>query len=844
MPPIFKLNGSECYLASHLANESARLGYDSSDWQGLANQFVQLRGARPSYGYLLCRQSSIDNASQKKLEVTLEDGSIKSFTVSIEWTKKIGGTSYEADRGFNLVKVVDERYALASDLVGEHFNSVLRYDAPLTPGSKGAFTYHPDTLNKISSSLTIPYDWEAVFNKVWKLPSNAPLDTKGHTFPSYTPQDIDFRYTTRAEAMEMLAQWTGFEVVPEEGRNGLVYGLAKVQNRPDFTSYDHLLARNPHPKFKEAGEPIPKTVKCYFAKDDESSNDVEAYHTVDRASAVTNNNGTTIHCRLPARFVGDGSDAPQKTKDVIDDFMANRFLRWNQFPSQEKTFYKYLPIHPNEKIEQVRYYEFGGTGYTEVRSVLKQPLLIAPTDLDGEAISIAFGKVAIPVVPLNPFIRVNITRIIAGRVVPFATQVITLNEHHQAYQAGDTITIFQRDGDEFWSTTKAGGGGEGTELARFELKEDKSTTDLTRLAYLLDDDGNRIVDDQNVPIEIYVVDPWQRFQGYKERTDPFYDFQSGFKGTGSFILQSDPGSIYQGKGLYRIVEMEHVARYIETRTPNEQDYGNNPPHYSGSGKAIATLNYWDGRAPKTEEEEVSTGHTHYTIDWQDRNQCFPAVKPGSPLKLIWDEVAEVFILFSARQAPVGTVFALLIKGVPRVIRRYSSLTGLAELTPGYKEDAAIPLTRDAQGTEFTGSLKYPAVNPVWENDIIAGTGDVPIGQTEPEPIPVIATGYIDTWIVYVQGQGEVPKEAFIIQAINYPVAIIEGRTSTAVATGQAFDATVFKVLWGRPLNVTEMKGIKNLIGDADDNAYCLVMICNDGSYQALDLACPAGGEII
>lgn len=708
MPPIFRLNGIDCLNPAQLISEFNRIGYSTSEFEGLANQFVQQRGADPSYGFFLVPHEAVQNEQQKSLTIFLANkidrASSKNFTVQIEWHKKIGNPKFQADAGYTLVKVVDERYVLSSELVSKRFNHVLRFNPSNNPDLKGSFTYHPDTVNTTESAGS-PYTWESIFREVWRVPSGASLTIGEISFPKYTPQDIDFRYTTRRDALEMLFQWTGTTITLDDKGQ---WNLVEVGGTANLSNYNNILSEDSHLGFKTPGDVIPGTLKLYFPLEEASSSDVKSYQIIEK-SPIGNKNSMEVHLRLPAIYAANFS-SPNLPQTIGDEFLQICKRRWDQFPSQEKTFFGFLSLNPSKSVERIIYYQFSGQSFTHVQTVGKRQWMIVPREREGIQVNHAVGRVMQGVLPITPFFTVQVSRIIAGRVVPEDTTVVkVLNEHQQTYQPGDSINVFQEDGDEFWSTTRVGGAG-GTELARFELAEDKVTTDFNRLAFLLDDSGNRALREDNSPILVYVQDPWNRFQGYKAYTDPFYGEQLGYRGTCSFLMTTDSDSIFQGRDVYRIIEMEHVARYMETTLPGTATVQGTFDYLgSGIGYASPSFNYWDGRSPKTEKHTFGESTEQITLDvvrFTDRLSLFGRVRGGEGVKLIWDEVTggQIYTLWAKKPAPGGSG-ATIIQG--RIVEDF----GIADATAKILIEASSDIQNFPPGIEIICGNKIDLLNP-------------------------------------------------------------------------------------------------------------------------------------
>lgn len=187
-------------------------------------------------------------------------------------------------------------------------------------------------------------------------------------------------------------------------------------------------------------------------------------------------------------------------------------------------------------------------------------------------------------------------------------------------------------------------------------------------------------------------------------------------------------------------------------------------------------------------------------------------------------------------------FGLLIADVPACTINYDAT--LSYIEHGYSEDAVIPLQRNLlaggdggdqlQAVQSGGSqVVLPAVNPIWTNIIKAGT-------TTDADKPVICQGRRETWSIFTDPAVE-EVEVFVLANIFYPVTIMKCLTNGAVATSDTtFPVDNLELLWGRDPEISSIASVANPDEwDADDNAYCLIMQKTDGTWQAIDLECPA-----
>lgn len=689
-----ELNGSPCVLPAQLLREAEalpHLDFNLSDWTGKANAFHHQRGSDPSYGYLLVPSTAV-NAASSAFSITYQDGTTKSFLVKIESAKKITPAYYE-HQGYYLAKIVDERYALCDTLVSKRYNLVESFSPSQSSSSKGTFKYVKETIREVSPTLSVSYDWKELFKEVFKVPSGQELQVNGITFPTYTPQDLDWRYTSRRDALEMLLQWTGTSIVYQEGEsNWKLVALEDANNANRdalLTQYDYSICKDRWNKFKEPGSPHPKKFRLHFRRLNPQSPDVDQYKVEEKTPSKSPKNGQEFSVRLPSYYVNDPS-IPQSPSEVATDWFgrAEKFLSF--FPSQEKTFRGWLfnpkgndstayPMAPSAFIEKVSWFDIGDGPKTLCTSVTTRKWMPSPNEVSEPKARIAVGRVKGNVSSSQPTLQVRYLRSVAGQlpsgVEPNSTDGVTsYNTHKQEYVDGDTILIFSEEGKTIWDTDKSGGSGTGT--VTFELSQDLAKTATSAEAYLLDETGQRVlVPNTSIELKITVFNPWQIHQGYGPRTDGLYGSQPGYRG-------------HARGSNYEIIYMEGKARWIRGTTLNDV--------VPTAVSFPALIDKFFGaspndRAPKTEVIEEGTsqsGSTYGVKVWDELDIIQETVKEETEYLAVLDEENDKYILTVIKRELKGVRFGVLQSTA-------SAATGVAKNQRGigiaqfYKDDGTV-----------------------------------------------------------------------------------------------------------------------------------------------------------
>lgn len=650
--PVMHLNGYQCFSPAQLRDEAKRLpelDFNSSDWLGKANSFCHRRGVDPSYGYLLAPSGAI--TSSGGLRIVFADYSEQVFEkVKIMWSKKTTPAVKES-QGIDLVYVVDMRYALAEAFVGKRYNLVKDYEPPESLSEAGKFIYDPKTVKEKDDPETSedekgkPYTWSEMFDEVFKLPGDPPptldktTDLTSDSFPKYIPQDLDFRYVTRRDALEMLLQWTGLTLlVSHDGK----YKLSPLEDENNdkrdgiFREFKYFLSKDRHKNFFAPGKPAPDKFKFHFRHLTAPNSEVEEYKIVEKKPNTLHISDHLLPIRLPSYYVGDeaGQGVPedQQSDNVAKDFLKRWEKIFKLFPSKEKTYrgYRYLPsppppkftrgsgprprprprgplgdspssLRPSGYLESVTWFDTGDGAKTKVVSISERPWLIKPQKLSHPSesvVNVAEGMIYGPVSEsqlifivdnLHPIIGSLPSGVSEGLSIPFPLPpgktledykdrfVPVINTLRRSYIHRQRIVIFQEKGDEFWNNTLAISEGQ-EPIRRFELIEDKTLQMISAMGNLLNDDDTWIQGLDGLPISVRLADPWLRFRGYRSYEDPLYGDQVGYRGHARPLGITD----FSGNPMYEIIEMEHEARYVEAIIVDEET-GDDGSGNGGSG---------------------------------------------------------------------------------------------------------------------------------------------------------------------------------------------------------------------------------------------------------------------
>jgi hypothetical protein len=342
MAAFMELNGFPCLSVRHLRMENAKqqkkslkIDFSISEWIAKANLFCCKRGSDPSYGYLIVGYDSFIGTGG--LRIVFADGNEMIFDdVAIEWATKITPAARE-EQGYYLVKIVDGRYALSETLVGKRYNLPTGYTEPESPEPYGTFDYLTETIKTDPSE--VPYSWDDLFQEVWKISNGTPLDTAEFTFPEYTPQDLDWRYVTRRDAVEMLFQWTQSSA---ERKDDGSFKLVRVEDegnaeRDNIFSYfdSFFLHKDRFKRFKEPGSETPTKLILYFNLLTESDSPTEQYEKIEKTPASFTPSKHELSIRLPAFFQDSESvDPAQDIETIATEFLEFTQKHFNLFPPQ------------------------------------------------------------------------------------------------------------------------------------------------------------------------------------------------------------------------------------------------------------------------------------------------------------------------------------------------------------------------------------------------------------------------------------------------------------------------------------------------------------------------------
>lgn len=232
--------------------------------------------------------------------------------------------------------------------------------------------------------------------------------------------------------------------------------------------------------------------------------------------------------------------------------------------------------------------------------------------------------------------------------------------------------------------------------------------------------------------------------------------------------------------------------------------------------------------PKSGSWAIDQDGKGFVIIGQDGGE--PASEPGFPPSA---STKRVRVAIQPAPKSVELATGLLIKDLPAATPSISGAT--VKLTPGFADEAVIPLTWEkvgtqdeltAEKTESGALVKLPALNTIWPTIVKAA---------ETSKGCVIVKGVKETRAIYTAGN---PRDelVFVVHEIAYPVTIVAGRVSSSVQGGNWIQS-VTKVLWGRDPGVTNIN-VENpdgWTGPAQGYAVAIRMI--DGNWYGIDLRC-------
>lgn len=696
----FQFNGFPCVDPYSLANElealsSSPIPMDASpdEWYGKANAFCHRRGVDPSEGYLLVPNAAYDPKDNSELIIgfdgqptTTPQGKPlsaqqraqtqtlyrKSFKVQVDWARKASPAS-QPSQGYYFIRVTDARISLASQLVGKRFNYPLNYKPnPISSSLPGEFIYHEETLkedqNKVGETIYRPYTWEELFKECFLLPGEqtSSLTTLRVVYPEYTPQDLDFRYVTRRDALEMLCQWCNISI-EWDGLNG--YKLIQVKNGQQgdiatlLNAHRRRETKNAFPKYNE----VPQKFALHFPYLQPKSQHTSIYH-VNANIGFEGGNGETLSLWLPCvKIEGAAPPTTQNPDTIPPKFRDLQRGYYDQLPSQEKIYSgaifqspgassqqgpdAALQLKPSGYLESVVWYDIGKGPRTKINSISLRNWLIGPRPVIQRGLVAAVGKVVGQVTESTPTIRVKQLRLVNPTgCLPLGVEqltedyILSRNTFAKVYGDGDRILVFGEDYSQLWDTDNSGGTSSDP-VVRFEIIEDKPLKSFAVKAVLLDEYGVALPekdpddpqkDSENV---IYVIDGQQRFAGYKRRVDPKYGEQRGFVGAAVKVLDNYEFGNQNSPPGHVILEMEHVARYVEGRLREAF----NPDNGETEGTVLID-DYWDGRAPSTKKITSGTtgGVSDYVVDFLDRQKFFGKLDAKAKVKLVFDETVTEF----------------------------------------------------------------------------------------------------------------------------------------------------------------------------------------------------------
>lgn len=405
----FKFNDHFCLSARQLKKEADTHGFSTEEWYGRANSFTMRRGVEPAEGYLLVHQ--FDAAATNNLQITyrnVSDGNVtteigtKTFHhLKVKTARKITPAA-SREKGYYLVHVVDERYALEDDLVGKRFNLVLDFEEAESPNPYGTFKYHQDTTDGVDN----PYTWQRVFEEVWEVPSGLPLDFSDIVtldYPKHVPQDVDFRYVTRKMALMMLCQWCNFTILVT---NSGTYKVARINDTGDqltnlLKTYEdaRLKSKDRYVDLDDPGYPEPKTYELYFKRLSPISGIREHEQIIASANYPSKSSDKKEPFELPlvTPTTVTAVDPNYQIANAADAFVLRQKPYFGMFPPQERTYHGFLNLDCKAYLDEITWYNLTGRGYTRIKSVCWPDWKIRPIDPNSLEIEVGTAVDPIPV---------------------------------------------------------------------------------------------------------------------------------------------------------------------------------------------------------------------------------------------------------------------------------------------------------------------------------------------------------------------------------------------------------------------------------------------------------------
>jgi hypothetical protein len=391
------------------------------------------------------------------------------------------------------------------------------------------------------------------------------------------------------------------------------------------------------------------------------------------------------------------------------------------------------------------------------------------------------------------------------------------NQYAQEYLNDEWVFLFENKLTGQWLTER--GGTSGSQVVYFEITEHKVYGDNAVLAKPVLADGTM----DSGADAFYVVDEKNLFYGRAAESS-----EDGYRG---FALRyTDDYS--EGVPGFRIIEMEGPADFLVIELAQDLAGPSAECNLSTAPNTFGLA--FNGRTPPPEVE--------YDLDVWDDLSVAEGAKDGEKWIAKWADQEEHYVFWRKLSPSVAgdRQYGLLIADVPPATPVYDATRSY--ITHGFAENAVIPLEKVTEGgsdggdqlqAELDGEdeqIVRDCVNPIWSTQIKAGT-------TTNADKPVIVRGFQDVWNIYTGGS-VVERTVFVLSAIFYPVTIMKGLSQGAV-TGSAFTVDNLTLLWGREPGVSSIASVANPDSwEADDNSYCLIMQLTDGTWQAIDLACP------